>query len=899
MNAAIAPQTLDLAPLARIVDAGNTSPEACRVALHAGRDAVHVAFEQGVPASSLMAGRTAVVDLVLTRLWFAAGNAFDGLALCAVGGYGRGELEPASDIDLAILLPEDTATSQLARDEQLSAWITALWDLQLQIGHSVRTVAESATEAAADITVVTNLMEARLLAGDAHLLDQMREAISPERMWPAEEFYHAKLDEQAERRAKFGANAYRLEPNVKESEGGLRDFQTIAWICQRAFGRDPGSPRVLAPLVDSGVLESAEIDSLNEGLELLWRIRYLLHHYAGRTEDRLLFDYQRRIAEALGYGDGHNDTPGNHTIEALMQEFYRTLMGLQGIAEICLQGIGGVLSGVTAASDVVPINRRFQLRNGFLETTEDTVFFHYPAALLEIFRVFSNNPGATRIRSSTVRQIRAHLKLINHRFRTDPAVKKHFISLFDSQQKLTETLRLMNRYGVLAAYLPAFDAIVGRMQYDLFHIYTVDEHTLRVIQNLRRLTIPEHADELPHCSSVMERIEQPRLLYLVALFHDIAKGRGGDHSVLGAADIQEFAQSHGFSPQETALMSWTVRHHLDMSMTAQSRDIDDPDVQLDFARSVGTLERLDYLYLLTVADIRSTNPELWNSFKQSLLQALYRHTRLILERGLDAALEADRVIANRQAQTRTMLDQTTASSTALESLWASFGEDYFRQHQASDIAHHTMALLASSSYEGQPARPLVTLRDCDLRGCAELLIHTDDDMRLFARITTLLETLELNVLSATICTTALGHALDSFYVLERNGGLIEGETRREEIKGFMHKSLLEARRAPSDLPASLERRASRRLKHFDIDTKVEFADRDDGQVEVRITAGDRPGILSRIGRLLADAGIAVHAARIATLGERIDDIFFVSMADGSHFDADIRATLANTITQEI
>ncbi len=899
MNAAIAPQTIDLAPLASIVDKGKTSPEACRVALHAGRDAVHAAFEQGVPASSLMAGRTAVVDLVLTRLWFAAGSAFDGLALCAVGGYGRGELEPASDIDLAILLPEDDLQDQGARDEQLSAWITALWDLELQIGHSVRTVEESAREAAADITVITNLMEARLVAGNAGLLDDMREAVSPDKMWPAEEYFHAKLDEQAERRAKFGSNAYRLEPNIKESEGGLRDFQTIAWICQRVFGRDPGSPRVLAPLVDSGVLESAEIDSLNEGLELLWRIRYLLHHYAGRAEDRLLLDYQRRIAEALGYGDPSHTTPGNQNIEALMQKFYRTVMGLQGIAEICLQGIGGVLSGVTAASEVVPINSRFQLRNGFLETTEDTVFLHYPAALLELFRVFSENPGATRIRSSTVRQVRAHLKLINDRFRSDPAIKKQFVSLFDSKDKVTETLRLMNRYGVLAAYLPAFDAIVGRMQYDLFHIYTVDEHTLRVVQNLRRLTIPEHADELPHCSAVMERIKHPRLLYLVALFHDIAKGRGGDHSVLGAQDMETFARSHGFSDEDTALMSWTVRHHLDMSMTAQSRDIDDPDVQLEFARSVGTLERLDYLYLLTVADIRSTNPELWNSFKQSLLQALFRHTQLILERGLDEALEADRVIANRQAQTRAMLDQATASSDALESLWESFGEDYFRQHQASDIAHHTTALIASCDRDGHPARPLVNLRDCESRGCAEILIHTDDDMRLFARITTLLETLELNVLSATICTTVRGHALDTFYVLERDGTLIQGELRRDEIKRYLHESLLQARLAPSDLPTSSERRASRRLKHFDINTEVAFSDRDNGHVEVRITAGDRPGILSSIGRMLATAGISVHAARIATLGERIDDVFFVSMADGSELKASTRAALAETLTREI
>lgn len=898
MNAAIAPQTVDLAPLAALVDGGNTSPAACREALLAGRDAIHAAFEQGVPGSSLMASRTAVVDLVLTRLWYAAGPAFEELALVAVGGYGRGELAPASDIDLAILLPSEGPPAA-ALKEKLSTWITGLWDLGLQIGHSVRTVEQSASEALSDLTVVTNLMEARLVAGDANLVSAMRKAVSPNTMWPAEEFFHAKLDEQAQRRKKFGANAYRLEPSIKESEGGLRDFQTIAWICQRAFGRDPGSPRVLAPLVDSGVLSSGEIDSLNEGLELLWRIRYLLHHFAERAEDRLLFDYQMRIANALGYVDPEDDSPGNHAIEALMQDFYRTVMNLQRLAEICLQGIGGILTGITESSAAVPINSRFQLRNGFLETTHDSVFIHKHAALLELFIVFAETPGATRIRSHTVRLVRAHLKLINERFRSDPHNRKLFVSLFTQADKVTETLRMMNRYGVLAAYLPAFDAIVGCMQYDLFHIYTVDEHTLLVIQNLRRLAVPEHTDELPHCSTVMKRIERPELLYLVALFHDIAKGRNGDHSILGAEEIEVFARSHGFSTDETALMRWTVRHHLDMSMTAQSRDIDDPDVQLKFARSVGTLERLDYLYLLTVADIRATNPELWNSFKQSLLQALYRHTRLILERGLDEALEADHVIANRQDHSRCLLDEVTASSNALEPLWASLGEDYFRQHQASDIAQHTLALLEDLEPDGQPRLPLVTLRHCPSRGCCEILIHADDDTRLFARLTTLLETLGLNVLSATICTTKREHALDTFHVLERDGSLIKDAGRFDEIRAYLLDALKKARHSPSDLPPSSERRASRRLKHFNIDTEVQFTDHRDGQVEMRITAGDRPGILSLIGRLLSEAGLTVHAARIATLGERIDDVFFVSRANGGRIETAARDALAETLTEHI
>lgn len=898
MNAVIAPATIDLAAIAAIVDAGESSPAACRQALMAGREAVHQAFLQGVPASSLMAGRTAVVDLVLTRLWFKAGPAFDGLALLAVGGYGRSELEPASDIDLAILLPDEDGTDTQARDEALAQWITALWDLELHIGHSVRTVADSAREARADVTVITNLMEARLIAGDASLVDRMREATAADNMWPADDFFHAKLDEQAERRQRFGTNAYRLEPNIKESEGGLRDFQTIAWICQRAFDPTPGTSSALAPLVDQGLLEAQELDQLNDGLELLWRIRYLLHHFSGRAEDRLLFDYQRRIAEALGHGDTE-DPQDTRVIESLMQEFYRTVQQLQRLAEICLQGIGGILSGVTAASEVEPINRRFQLRNGFLETTHDDVFVHYPAALLELFRVFARTPGALRIRARTVRQVRTHLKLINDRFRSDPAVREHFVGLFAEPVKLTRSLRLMNRYGVLAAYLPAFDAIVGRMQYDLFHLYTVDEHTLRVIQNLRRLVLPEHEDELPHCRFVMQDIERPHLLYITALFHDIAKGRGGDHSELGAEDMRVFAESHGFSAEDTALMSWTVRHHLYMSMTAQSKDIDDPDVQLEFARVVGTQEHLDFLYLLTVADIRATNLELWNSFKQSLLQALYRHTRLILEKGLDQAPEADHVIAARQSHTRSILDDSVAESESLEKLWATLGDDYFRQYQAAEIANHTQILLANLDAKGVPATPQVALRHSHSKGAAEILIHAKDDHALFARITTVLETLELNVQAATICTTVDGHVLDVFYVLEDDGTVIEDAQRAEEIRRTLMKTLHHALAAPRELPSPVARRASRRLKHFSVNTQVTFAERDDKLTEVRIRAGDRPGILSQIGRLFAHREVAVHAARIATLGERIDDVFYVSAADGGPLDDAARETLTVTLTSEL
>jgi len=404
--------------------------------------------------------------------------------------------------------------------------------LQLDIGYSVRTLSDCIKEAAADITVITNLMESRLLCGEAALFEELQSLITPEKMWSADKFYQAKMEEQEERYARFHTNAYRLEPNVKESQGGLRDLQTIAWVSQRVFGTHD-----LAPLVSNGLLEQEELDTLEEGIELLWRIRYLLHHETGRHEDRLLFDHQRSIAHEFGYTDDDN----NLSIETLMQRFYRTVMALQRLNEILLQGLGGIISGVTAASTVVPVNSRFQLRNGFLEVTHDDVFTHKHSALLEVFLIFGNTEEALKIKSNTVRLIRSHLKLINERFRSDPANRDLFIQIFSNPNKLTRTVRLMNRYGVMAAYLPAFDTIVGRMQYDLFHIYTVDEHTILVIRNLRRLTLTEFENEFPHCSLVAQTVLHPHVLYLTALFHDIAKGRGGDHSVLGAEDAKVFA----------------------------------------------------------------------------------------------------------------------------------------------------------------------------------------------------------------------------------------------------------------------------------------------------------------------------------------------------------------------
>jgi len=869
----------DLSPVETLLAADPNNTLVCKQAIRLGREMVYEAFSRGAHAAQLLMWQTDVTDLVLSHLWHAQGEKFLGMDLIAVGGYGRAELHPHSDIDISILL-NAPATDQQAND--LSAWVTQLWDLGLDIGNSVRTIEDCETQASGDITVITNLMESRLLCGQGNLFALMRKITAPTNMWSSPDFFDAKMQEQKNRHSKFQTNAYRLEPNVKESLGGLRDIQTISWVCQRQFGT-----RDLIDLVTHKLLTKAEFDGLIQSLELLWKIRYLLHHHSGKREDRLLFDHQREIAHAFGYTQDEN----NHCIEQLMQLFYRNVMELQRLNDIILQGIGGVISGVTAGTEPIPINKRFQVRNGFLEVTNDQVFEKYPSALLEVFVLFGNTSIAENMRSNTVRLIRSHLHLIDDDYRADPAVKDLFLKIFSDPNKLTRKIRMMNRYGVMAAYIPAFDAIVGRMQYDLFHIYTVDEHTISVIRNLRRFALPEYAHELPFCGFVAQQLPRPELLYIAGLFHDIAKGRGGDHSILGAEDADTFCKQHHLKPESTELVRWLVRHHLLMSTTAQRKDISDPAVQIEFASQIGTLNKLNHLYLLTVADIRATNPDLWNSFKESLLQQLYQSTALLLQRGLDNPIDSVDMIWQRQMHTLNLLSESGLEKAQMEALWERLGEDYFKQYPATEIARHTETLLAHSDTSG----PLVSLRQSETRGSTEILIYTPDSPSLFALITAVLDTLQLDVQSATINSTAENYALNTFYVLESDGGLITEATRKKQIKNALLAELC----SPQEIPAMGERRRPRQLRHFTIPTTVEFDDNADS-TEVHLVAADRPGILSSIGRIFLRAGVVVQAARIGTLGERIEDVFFITDKHNRPLtDDDERKALASMLIERL
>ncbi|MBL8250487.1 MAG: [protein-PII] uridylyltransferase [Candidatus Competibacter sp.] len=839
-------------------------------------------FHSGTPAHELVFARARLMDELLRRAWrqhFEA-DATD-LALVAVGGYGRGELHPGSDVDLMVLL-DDTALER--RREGLERFLTFLWDIGLEVGHSVRTIEDCAREGAADITVATSLMESRRLTGSAALFDRMRAMTGPDRIWPDSAFFETKRQERFDRCHKYNETAFNLEPNIKDGPGGLRDLQMIGWVAKRHFGAS-----TLRELIDHGFLSSSEYDELIGCRNFLWQVRFALHVLTNRREDVLLFDHQRRIAQQFGY----HDQAHNLGVEQFMQRYYRTVNALCQLNEMLLQLFEEAILLADDPDEPEPVSRRFQARRGYLEAIQPNVFLRYPFALLEIFLVLQQSPELKGIRASTIRLIREHRPLIDDKFRNDVRTRSLFMEILRQPHGVTQQLRLMNAYGVLPAYLPEFGHIVGRMQYDLFHAYTVDQHILFVVRNLRRFFLPQFAQDLPRCSAIMDHLPKPELLYIAGLYHDIAKGRGGDHSELGAADAARFCQQHGLSSFDSRLVAWLVRHHLTFSMTAQKKDIHDPEVINDFARLMGDQLHLDYLYLLTVADIRATNPKLWNTWRNSLLWQLYEATRRALRRGLDNPLDKDERIREVQAQARRQLSVTKIDRERIDQVWEGFGDDYFLRHSADEITWHTRAILKKR----HDPRPLVMARDDPGRGGTEIFIYTRDQDNLFALITSVLDQLGLTILDARIITGHSGFTLDSFTVLEDSGALIRERDRIKEIVTALVHHLGHSDAAP----LSPSRHISRIQKAFQIPTQVAFReDGTNGRTVVELVTWDRPGLLCRVGQAFMKCGVQLHNAKIATVGARAEDVFFVTDRENRLLDDPQKyAALRNCLVEHL
>jgi len=844
-----------------LADDGST-PNAGRDALKAADENLFERFRQGESVSRLVRVRAQLVDRLLLAQW--ARHRLDAsgdMALVAVGGYGRGDLHPYSDVDILILLDGSPPPE---REAALSRFLTGLWDSGLEIGHSVRTVDQCRDQAEKDLTVATSLMESRLLAGPEALYAAMNDAISPPELWPSTEFFAAKRREQIERHHRYDDTAYKLEPNVKGSPGGLRDIQMIGWVAKRHFGAN-----TLDELVDHRFLTPGQLVRLQKGQEFLWKIRFGLHMLTGRREDRLLFDHQTRLAKLMGY----EDATYTLAVEQLMQRYYRTVMDLNRLNEMLLQLFE---EAILMDPDAEPerIDEHFQVKNGFLQTADDNVFARDPSTLLELFLVLQRNPEIRGVSAWTVGLIKRNLHLIDEEFRQNPRNHRLFLSILRAEEGVTHELRRMNLYGVLGLYIPAFGRIVGRMQYDLFHAYTVDEHTLFVVSNLRRFALKRFDQKFPQCSRIMQALDRPEIVYLAGLFHDIAKGRGGDHSELGAVDAEAFCLEHGMSAYDARTVAWLVRHHLALSMTAQKKDIGDPDVINEFADLVGDQRHLDCLYLLTVADVRGTSPKLWNSWKATLFRDLYELTTRALRSGLENPIDREQLILETKQQASELLRQTDVSPDRVENIWKLFTEDYFLRYRPGEIAWHTEVLADSD-----PASEygFVDVRQQENGDGIEAVLYTPRRKRTFALTTALLAELGMTIVDARIVPLAVPFSIDTYIFMETDSRVDVDEARLNKIRRVLTRVLTSG----DDSAARVTRRASRQVRMFPTPTEVRFT-RDEARRRtiMEIISPDRPGLLSNVGQVFIELDINIDTAKILTVGERAEDVFYIVDSSG-------------------
>ena len=649
----------------------------------------------------------------------------------------------------------------------------------------------------------------------------------------------------------------------------------------------------LHALAGEGFLLESENELLASSQDFLWRVRYALHMLAGRAEDRLLFDHQRSIAALLGYSD---DNP-KRAIEQFMQQYYRVVMSISQLCDLIIQHFEEVILADDDSGTTQPLNARFRLHDGYIEAVRPNVFRRTPFAMLEIFVLMAQHPEIKGVRADTVRLLREHRHLIDDTFRTDIRNTSLFIELFKCEIGIHRNLRRMNRYGILGRYLPEFGLIVGQMQHDLFHIYTVDAHTLNLIKHLRKLQYTPVSEKFPLASKLMGRLPKPELIYLAGLYHDIGKGRQGDHSELGAVDAQKFCERHQLPAWDSRLIVWLVLNHLVMSTTAQRKDLSDPQVINDFALHVGDETRLDYLYVLTVADINATNPSLWNSWRASLLRQLYTETKRALRRGLENPLDREEQIRQTQSAALDILVREGTDPDDVEQLWSQLGDDYFLKHTAADVAWHSDAILQQPADGG----PLVLIKETTQRefeGGTQIFIYAPDQHDFFAVTVAAMSQLNLNIHDARIITSSSQFTLDTYIVLDNDGGSIGDNPQRvKQIRD----GLTEALRNPEDYPTIIQRRVPRQLKHFDFPPQVTILNDAQRPVTIlEITAPDRPGLLARLGRIFLEFDLSLQNAKIATLGERVEDVFFITDADNQPLsDPQLCSRLQEAIVQQL
>ena len=807
-----------------------------------------------------------LTDHTLCQLWQNVG--LDArFALVAVGGYGRGELYPYSDVDVLLLLPNGTSPDQDdALKSQIERFIGSCWDTGLEIGSSVRTVDECVQESSADITVQTSLLEARWICGNVALVEQFQKRFDA--AMDPQAFFVAKTLELRQRHTKFENTPYSLEPNCKESPGGLRDLQVILWVAKAA-----GLGNSWQELAKRGLATSFEAKQIKRNEDSLALIRTQLHLAAKRREDRLVFDLQHQVARSLGLGvEADGSTNARAASEALMKRYYWAAKAVAQLNQILLLNIEERLSPNEHVAR--PINERFADKAGMLEVTTDDVYLRHPHAILETFWLYESTVGIKGLSARTLRALYNARNVMDGKFRADPANRDMFKRILQAPNGITHAIRLMNQTSVLGRYLWVFRRIVGQMQHDLFHVYTVDQHILMVLRNVRRFFMAEHAHEYPFCSQLAAGWDKPWILYAGALFHDIAKGRGGDHSQLGRAEVRKFCKDHSIDKEDADLIEFLVSEHLTMSHIAQKQDLSDPDVIMAFAKRVNNERNLTALYLLTVADIRGTSPKVWNAWKGKLLEDLYRYTLRALG---GRAPDADAEIEARKREALKMLALYALPFEAHKDLWATLDVGYFMRHDANDIAWHTRQLsrnLAVAKSQEQSVGVIVRARLSQVGEGLQVLVYSPDQPDLFARICGYFEQASFNILDAKVHTASNGYALDTFQVVTS-----QFHEHYRELIQMVENDLKLTIETAKPLPNVGRGRVSRRVKSFPIAPRVSLQPDERAQKWLlSISASDRVGLLYSVARVLANHKVNLFLAKISTLGERVEDTFLIDGA---------------------
>ncbi|ASQ46090.1 [protein-PII] uridylyltransferase [Legionella clemsonensis] len=816
------------------------------------------------------------IDKILLRLFHQHQLDKDNkFCLLALGGYGRRELQLYSDIDLLLLHSEEISK---IHSQRAQAFIQSCWDVGLEVSHQITTVEACADLASKNLSVISSILDLHLIEGHSSLMEELLYKTHPLHMWPSNHYFFAKKQEQTQRYAKYGDTAYNLEPNVKNGPGGLRDIHILLNICKRHFGIHQ-----FADVIHSGFITEKEYEELQFCQHFLWKVRFALHMVAGKQEERLLFDHQIKLASLFGFTDKSHSL----AIEQFMKTYFKIIKRIRALNEMLLQWFAEAIV-YHEKQQITPLDSNFQLANNYIEVKHPSVFRQRPLALLELFLWIAKRPHIVGVRASTIRLIRESLYLFTHKIRKSQAATACFLAIFKTAEDPFETLQHMNRYGILSYYLDSFAAVTGQMQYDLFHVYTVDQHTLFVIRNLARFLKAEYADQFPLAAELMPMIKQREILYLAALFHDIAKGRGGDHSELGAEEARHFACRHGLSEAERELLVWLVRNHLLMSQTAQRQDIYDPKTIQTFCSQLPQAAYLDYLYLLTVADICATNQKLWNTWRDSLLKELYRAARFAMqEKNL---LDEAAVIRSRKDKAMKFLLKSGFSQGTVEALWSHFKDKYFLHEPAHVIARHTKAIINSKEY------PLVLIMPHHSQGGTEVFIYMPHRDERFTITTTVLSNYYATIQEATILTCDNGYDLDTYIILNEQHQAFFDKERIIIIQNALKEQLTNNEK----LPTTTRRRITRTQAHFNLKPQISFSeDSQLHQTSLFLITTDRPGLLATISRVFLKMGISLHNAKIATFGERVEDMFFITTKRGNPLSKEEKEQLKHALTREL